>query len=99
PMAKSRLPSGLGVGPMNLMGPKVSCAGSGGLRRKKSDRSSRTQILVTPSRVAWNTKYFASGVQRPQQVSDHPDELGNKACGLAPSAEISHNPPESFFVS
>jgi hypothetical protein len=59
-----RLPSGLGSGQYIAIGPAVNWTGSRRARWKKPAFSRSAQIFD----LDWNTKYFPSGVQLPQQV-------------------------------
>src|SRR5262245_14131447 len=67
PMAKIFLPSKLGTGDQESIGPVVSCTGSW-LAFCKSASLSRIahRFVVVPLRVDWKTKYFPSEVHFPQ---------------------------------
>jgi len=75
-MAKILLPSLLGTGVVNRMGPDVSRTGVGLDFCEDCDSSLKAHIPVTPSRVASKTKYFPSAVQFPQHscVCESPQE-------------------------
>ena len=77
------------------MGPDVNCTGIG----EDGDPSLDAHISVTPSRVAWKTKYFPSAVQFPQHFCIcelHQD--GNSLWRSAPLLEICHREAEPVEV-
>src|SRR5271156_2626621 len=99
PWANIFVPSLLGIGVFQRIGPEVNWTGSMGPRWNSLRRSSRTHSWLAgrkPLRLRKaprdrNTKNFPSGVQRPQHCEDEGRQPGSNGCSPDPSDDTSQS--------
>src|SRR6266851_8959126 len=99
PWANIFVPSLLGIGEFQWIGPEVNRTGSVGARRNSPRRSSRThswlagRTLLKSKKAPRdrNTKNFPSGVQRPQHCGDEGCQPGSNGWSPDPSDDTSQS--------